>query len=46
MELETPKRRVAVEEDVLGEDVADVGGAEDVGEAFAQFLCGGVIEDG
>ena len=46
MELEPPQRRVAIEEDVVGEHVADVGGAKDVGEAFAQFLCGGVVEDG
>ena len=46
LELEPPQRRVAVEEDVVGEHVADIGGAEDVGEAFAQFLCGGVVEDG
>jgi hypothetical protein len=46
MELEPPKRRVAIEEDVLGEHVAEVGGAKDVRETLAQFLCRGVIEDG
>ncbi len=45
-ELEAPQRRVAIEEDVVGEHVADIGGAKDVGESFAEFLCGGVVEDG
>ena len=45
LELEAPERRVAVEEHVLGEDVADVRGAEHVGEAFAQVLRGRVVED-
>ena len=38
LELEAPQRRVAVEEDVVGEHVADVGGAEHVGETFAELL--------
>jgi hypothetical protein len=37
---------VAVEEDLLGENIADLGGAEHVGETFAEFLCSGIVENG
>ena len=38
LELEPPQRRVAVQEDVVGEHVAGVRGAEHVREAFAELL--------
>ncbi len=46
LELEAPQGRVAVEDGVVGEDGAGVGGAEDVGEAFADLLGQDVVEDG
>jgi hypothetical protein len=37
---------VTVEEEVVGEHVADDGAAKDVRQSFAQFLRGGVVENG
>jgi hypothetical protein len=36
---------MAVEEDTVGENVTHFGGAKDVRQTLAQFLCGRVVED-